>query len=335
MVTNAVVIHLFLNEQSDDYVEYAKTHACSTSTSINVNSEELEHVYSLGFSMEDIAKTTITPTDFSNSIRKLFEENLPDDAIFYSIVPHFNPTNNKMDTSARLIDSWISILDAIAQFYWIGSNIGYTRTPSMETFIKAYKAVENGSSLNKVTNTNVEDSDEESDNDADEVWDDDIDEEDNSSEYPSDIESMMTSITKNVGKGKSNKKKKDINPTYPSSRVLKASKDPKKQYHRHGVIIFKDKDTEKKDEKILKAFLKDFIPGDARWKKELRSDLIERWMASYAISQKRIKKLEKNQKLQLSKEKQKECTKKAFEILKGLNRGIQGRNSDVWNNPNK
>lgn len=80
---------------------------------------------------------------------------------------------------------------------------------------------------------------------------------------------------------------------YGRSRVWKNCKQAKKMINRHGVLIASDKDDLRKDEKIIKAFLKDFIPGSSRWKSDFREDVLKRWMSMYAISKKQLKRLEK------------------------------------------
>lgn len=126
--------------------------------------------------------------------------------------------------------------------------------------------------------------------------------------------------------GKKHKKK-----SYGSSRILKgATKNPKKQFKRHGIIIASDKSAIKKDEKIIKAFLKDFIPGDSSWIKEFREEVLERWMRMYAISKKRLKKLEKeHRKSKGGKSKSRVSKESAMTFTRNL------FSRDEWANPNK
>lgn len=96
-----------------------------------------------------------------------------------------------------------------------------------------------------------------------------------------------------MGKPIKEEKEQKSNDYYGRSRVWKNCKQPKKMINRHGVLIASDKDDLRKDEKIIKAFLKDFIPGSSKWKKEFRDDVMKRWMSMYAISKKQLKRLEK------------------------------------------
>lgn len=75
---------------------------------------------------------------------------------------------------------------------------------------------------------------------------------------------------------------------YGKSRVVADARNGKRDFHRHGVIVSSKNDIAK-DRKILKKFLKDFIPGNSSWKKEFRNDVLKRWMSMYAISKKDLK----------------------------------------------
>jgi len=119
------------------------------------------------------------------------------------------------------------------------------------------------------------------------LFDDDDNDEDEDNE-----DSLFASLLGIDDKDKKEKKSKKDKEYYGRSRVWKNCRNPKKQINRHGVMIA-DKSDLKKDEKIIKSFLKDFLPGGASWKKEFRSDVLERWMNMYAISKKHLKELEK------------------------------------------
>ena len=86
---------------------------------------------------------------------------------------------------------------------------------------------------------------------------------------------------------KSNKK------YYGRSRVFSNMKSPKQTIKKHNLLISKSNSDIKKDIRIIKDFLKDFIPGNARWKKKFRNEILQRWIASYVISKKNMKKFAK------------------------------------------
>lgn len=131
------------------------------------------------------------------------------------------------------------------------------------------------------------------------------------------------------------KKDKDEKSKYSvkTSKSMKSSKSPKKEYKRHGVIIA-DKDAVKKDEKIIKGFLKEFIPGDQQWKKDFRSDLAERWVNTYAISNKDLKQAKRRQKKVVRETYQRQRKEDIMRALTFTNR-IVSVPIDQWNDPRR
>lgn len=132
-------------------------------------------------------------------------------------------------------------------------------------------------------------------------------------------------------KNKSKKSKKKSKISYGRSRVLRAANNPKRAYRRHGVIVCTEKDAIKKDEKVIKEFLKDFIPGDAEWKKDFRKDLLKRWMNLYVITKKQLKYFEKNMHKQVVRNR----TNANVERTLNITRQLFNVPIDQWNNPNK
>ena len=169
-----------------------------------------------------------------------------------------------------------------------------------------------------------------------------IDEEDEDDfDVDENVKSTLTSILGDLGLDdedddnkeaitKSKKKTKSYSNT-PRSRVFKESKNPKKEFKRHGVIITRDKDDLERDQKVIKEFLKEFIPGKEKWVKEFRSDILKRWTNTYTIRAKDLKRIEKNRKKM---QKDKERKKKNKEILK-LTRNIFNVPISSWDDPNK
>lgn len=125
-------------------------------------------------------------------------------------------------------------------------------------------------------------------------------------------------------------KKKKGKKHYGHSRLVSNGKSPKKDYNRHGVLVSRDSDDLNRDRKMIKAFLKDFIPGNARWKRDFRDDLLERWMDAFVIRKKKLHKLEK--KMRRKKKNSKPSAAQA--IAMGIGRQIM-TGQDPWNNPNK
>ena len=81
---------------------------------------------------------------------------------------------------------------------------------------------------------------------------------------------------------------------YGKSRVFSNIKHPKQVIRKHNLLVTKSNSDIKDDIKILKSFLKDFIPGNSKWKKRFRDELLQRWIATYVISKKNMKKFMKS-----------------------------------------
>lgn len=119
---------------------------------------------------------------------------------------------------------------------------------------------------------------------------------------------------------------------YGASKVLRSAKNPKRVYHRHGIIVARNKEMIRKDRKIIKRFLKDFIPGDSQWQKDLRNDLADRWIKMYTMTSKQLKKLEKAHRRQIHEQYR---PKIDTEKVLGFARSMVSTPIDNWSNPNK
>ena len=135
------------------------------------------------------------------------------------------------------------------------------------------------------------------------------------------------------GKKKKKKKKKkgntDSHP-YGISKVIRTAKSPKKLYRKHGIMIAK-KDRIKNDKRIIKEFIKDFIPGDEKWKRHFREELLDRWIHAYAITNKQMKLVKKAQK------RESERARNGREIQQTLDmtRKLFNVPIDRWNDPTR
>jgi len=98
------------------------------------------------------------------------------------------------------------------------------------------------------------------------------------------------------------KKKRKKNRYYGESRVFRNAKNPKQIIKKHNLLITKSNSDIKDDIKIIKSFLKDFIPGSSQWKKKFRDELLQRWVTSFVISKKNLKKFSKIYEKQLRNE---------------------------------
>lgn len=117
---------------------------------------------------------------------------------------------------------------------------------------------------------------------------------------------------------------------YGRSRVVTNAKNAKRDMHRHGVIIASKSDINS-DKKILKEFLKDFIPGNSSWKKEFRNDVLKRWMKMYCISKSDIRYINK----QYRKANYKEKRNKNIENAINMTTRLFTASADSWYDPNR
>lgn len=239
------------------------------STGEKINVIKVNDGYSVVF--DDVIFASIPLSKLATSLVQLFSNNVPDTIFNFQIKYHYETPNDTYfdyDTAKHVLD-----LDDMMIKIDNSKKIPvfqYTRLDDLDGVYSDFRDEEE---------FNLSDDDESDDDDdnADYV------------DYDIDDDDGILSFLSNDTKPSKVKKYKEY---YGRSRCFKNSKQPKKQIKRHGVLIA-DKDDIKHDEKVIKEFLKDFIPGDASWKKEFRSDVLNRWMSMYAISKKTLKQLEK------------------------------------------
>ena len=273
---------------------------------------------------------SIDPSVLAANVINLFLRNLSNCNIEFGI--------NYYRAAKEVTEDDINIMIRVIEFSNIinkikcdnANNVGFTYIISDS--LKAVAAYLSAALKNDTDNTdntdNSNDTDYEFYQESDDEDDDDEDEDDE------DSVSMLAKALYGLdldddSKGKKKKSKKE----YDSSRVMKVAKNPKRSYYRHGVMICPNKDAIKKDEKIIKEFLKDFIPGNSEWKKEFRDDLIKRWIKMYVVTSKQLKHLEKQyRKTHVSKRRKSSIdTDKALEFTRRLfNTPV-----DRWNDPSR
>jgi hypothetical protein len=127
-------------------------------------------------------------------------------------------------------------------------------------------------------------------------------------------------------KKKSSKKKdkdKDDDLDIKKSAIFKHADHPKKDIEKYGLIIISNKDDIKKDYKTLLKIGNEFIPGKEKWKKEFRQNVAARWLMSYCISKKKLKKVKANVKAD-----------KKQDTVKTLSKSLYATSS-IWSNPQR
>ena len=288
-----VTIHIVAKDGKElDYSPSRDGRTRSTETKINVL--KVSDGYSVVF--DDDVFMNVQPSKLIASLVTICSNNLKDTIFDFRIIYHYEGAEDSYfdpNVAKHVLDMDILMTDIndskrIPVF-------GYTRLEGIADVA-----------------SDLQDWNEEEDPfGVDEYDDEEDDDDDEDDEYgPDDFMSLLT------GKPTKKSKKEKNHDYYGRSRVWKNSKQPKRQIHRHGVLIAADKSDLKKDEKIIKEFLKDFLPGKSGWKKEFREDVLERWMRTYAISRKNLKHLER--KHRKNRTKKSDATKKALQFTNRL-----------------
>ena len=295
-----------------EYDEVKDGKVKSTSERLNVN--KADYGYSIIYDDEEFEE--LTPGSFVASLIKLFSENLPDCLPEFELLYHYDfdftsikdgkvydeecfPDNDTLEMLIRIND----IMEILSKNE--NSKFKYIAKNEFKELLEEELKRENY----------TEEYDDEDDEDEDEI-----------DEIPSVFEAM--GFPEFHRKSKHKKKNKEY---YEASKILKNNKNPKKMINRHGVIVNTSKKAKKHDEKIIKNFLKDFIPGNAKWKRNLRKELTKRWLNDFMISKKKLKKLEK----EVREKKKKKKNKNKTNLLTGIANNLLTKQSDNWFNPNK
>jgi len=301
VVPNGVALMSLKDTNPEDLGGYL-----STATTVRVT--KVRDGYSVVY--PDNVFVTLDSLRTVNYIVKLFTSRLPGKVICIGLEYHFELKNGR-DLFNEDVGELLSDMDDL--LIEVGNNmsvVDYERTDSMEDVLDIL----------------MDGDDEDGEEDEDPDYDDDDEDFD-----PEDIGGLLNMIVRDGSR--SNRKKKKYKADYGESEVLHETKNAKRCYNRHGVMVCSDKDALKHDQKVIKEFLKDFVPGTAEWKKDFRRDLMKRWMQMYVISKKQLKHLQK--KHQKSKGKKRggidadkvlDFTRRAFNV---------SANSSAWNDPNR
>lgn len=117
-------------------------------------------------------------------------------------------------------------------------------------------------------------------------------------EEEEETENFVSTLSKAAKKkGKKKKKKKD-----KKERYSKLMDEGKKNIKAHNILVSpKDNKDFKHDAKVVKGFLKEFIPQKSKWAKRYRNELLQRWMSVFVITPKMAKKIKKASKVKVVK----------------------------------
>lgn len=294
----------------------------STLNEIKVN--KIPNGYSIIYNSDDI--NNIDTNVLGNNIIKLFMKNLPGKHIDIKLFYLYEITDEDGDIE-NIIN--ISCVNALLKM-----ELKFNKLPDDESIPFKYIRTSNMINIIDIISNSYQELDNEKDNiknnnsvgiDAyfesfgiSDFNDEDDDEDD---DYDEDSVSLLNSHIKD---------KKRRSKKHQSSRIMHNAKNAKRSYNRHGVLIT-DKESRKRDEKIIKEFLKDFFPGDSEWKKNFRHDVLKRWMKMYSVTKRDLKELEKthrkvknNKRNNVNNEKTLDFTRRLFNVP-----------MDRWSDPNR
>lgn len=268
------------------------------STTTTINSNKIGDQYSVLYTKSEFME--IDPARFVASVINVFKKNIPNAKLVFIL--EILKTKSEELGDVELLDRMTEIAKLFKDVIISG------RVENVE-FVSGDDFTED---VDYLSNYDSEEYDDEEDE-----YEDDEEEEDS-------LERIMGAY----GVKTKDKSKKEY---YGRSRVFKDSKNPKKEFHRHGVIVADSKSDVEKDLKTIKEFLKDFIPGKQSWKKEIRKELAQRWVRLYTVTKKQLKSLEHDARKNVSNKRKSKTTKQALKFTKKLFTVP----IDSWSDPNK
>jgi len=282
------------------------------STESNIKVNKAAYGFSIIYNEETFEE--LSPSVFLTTLIKLFSDNLGTDTIVNtSLNYHYEDEEFDTDVAKSVLD-----MDDVMKKIYESSRIN--------TFM--YERSENVYSVYEDWKSEMQDVE----NDDDESFDpEDLEYDDSYDDVSSVFDRFISPYMEDDYDDDDESPKKKSHDVYGQSRVFREAKNPKRAINRHGVVIADSKDDIKKDEKIIKSFLKEFIPGNADWKKEFRNDLAKRWIKMYAVSKKQLKHLEKEHRRSKSSKKK----SKADDRVLDLTRRLLTVPVDRWSDPTK
>ena len=100
---------------------------------------------------------------------------------------------------------------------------------------------------------------------------------------------------------------------YGRSAAVINGKHPKRDIKRHNIIITSKKN-HRNDTKIVRNFLRDFMPGKSTWIEDYRTEILNRWMNAFAITEKEAKRRQ----TEYNRHKKRATTKKRVRTMQSI-----------------
>ncbi len=227
--------------------------------------------YSVIFKCEDFIR--LDTQVLGDHLIKIFKTYFPNTPVHVEILYPIITENNifkKCSMSVLQLDDFLSDIDI--------PNINYCESQSVKKLWELYN--------NEDEDKDDDDYDDEDEDDDD--YDDEDEDDDDKYDYGIDDDNEEDDLSHiNISEYYKKQSKDKIAST---SRLIRGAK---KTVKRHNIIVSSDKNAKRKDEKVIKSFLKDFIPGRSNWIRTYRDIVLDRWMDAFAISEKTAKRIKK------------------------------------------
>ena len=309
------------------YINNTNAHPYSTATHVKI----FKSADFIGVAFTTNEMEVMNPPQVVATIKEILDKNMPTEAISFGVYMDVDSleTSLQKQNSVRLVEA-IRKLAADNERFTVDANAEAVESKLMKAISSNQPAKYNGftasQELRNLGVLNDEDDDLEDYFELDDDYEDDDDEEDEDEDDELGEDDIPGLSGFSFGRRRRNKK----NSYYGKSRVWKDSNHIRRSINRHGVVI-STKSNMDRDKKILKEFLKDFIPGNKGWEKSFRAELAKRWMAVYVVSKKQLKNLEKNHRNKKNYKSNKNNLKGAFSLASK----ILAPKNDIWFDPNR
>lgn len=339
--------------KSERIIYDARIYGKTRSTEDNINVIKINDGYSVVFDEEVFVKISVNT--ITMSIMKMFAANLKGNKFTFELIYHYKSKyayalNMKVAEHVIAVDNWFNRYMGVDVATDSESFI-YQRHPMMgellnevlnEKYTNARREEE--LRLKKYENPLYEDDDDDDDYDEDEIDDEDkdvsVDDDwwENFGKEPANAPNGIFGMYESMKDFENDKDYSNVSETFRNCEY------PKKYISKHGVLVAKSKQDIYHDTRVLEYFLDEFVPGDSAYLEKFRRKVASRWMSTFAISAKELKRNEKKYKKEQKKDKKKnkaqrkefmQLTKFAVNKFPRYNtRYIPARN-DRWNDPTR